>query len=115
MAPRNDQQIDTQQKRKSARAFRERLRELAEAEGKFTPSTWLLARLNDEVPETVAKKLDAEGKDRLALGLVQYELPRLAAIEAEVSQVDKSQEEWLDELDPANDDRNASPQEEKTA
>lgn len=75
--------------RKASGNFREMLRGV-----KVTPSGWLLARLND--PDVAA-----DVKDAIAEKLVQYELPRLAAIEVESANVDKSHEEWLAELSAA--------------
>lgn len=62
-------------------------------DGGLKPSTFLLARMRDEsvpMPERVA----------IAEKLVQYELPRLAQIQADVSTdgANKSHEEWVREL-----------------
>jgi hypothetical protein len=67
-------------------SFRERLND-----GGLKPSTFLLDRMRDEntpMPERVV----------IADKLVQYELPRLAAIEAEVTDTRKTHEDWIKEL-----------------
>lgn len=72
-------------KRASA-TFREALND-----GGLRPSMLLLNRMRDarvEMAERVA----------IAEKLVQYELPRLAAIEADIQTTERTHEEWLAEL-----------------
>jgi hypothetical protein len=61
-------------------------------DGGLRPSTYLLAIMRDESrPE--------ELRVAIAEKLIQYELPRLASIEAEITDTRKTHEEWLEELD----------------
>jgi hypothetical protein len=67
-------------------------------DGGLRPSEYLLALMRDETkPEDL--------RVAIAEKLIQYELPRLASIEAEISDTRKTHEEWLDELDKPDHDR----------
>lgn len=73
-------------RKKSSKAFHEKLRD-----GGQTPAGLLLDRMRGEdTPE--------DEKVAIAKHLTQYELPRLNAIEADVTTAERTHEEWLDRL-----------------
>lgn len=72
--------------KKASASFRELLND-----GGLRPSVFLLGRMRDEKVPMVERVMIADK-------LVQYELPRLAAIEAEVQHSGKTHEEWIREL-----------------
>lgn len=80
--------------KRSATSFRDMLKD-----GRDTPSSLLLTAMRGELTMP-----DGEDpltmRERLGIGekLVQYELPRLAAIEADIQTTEKTHEEWVTEL-----------------
>ncbi len=80
---------------KSSASFRDMLKD-----GGITPSSLMLRAIRGVVvmPKGEAP-LSMRERVEIAAKLVQYELPRLAAIEADVRTDGKTQEEWLVELD----------------
>ncbi len=80
---------------KSSASFRDMLKD-----GGITPSSLMLQAIRGTVAMPKGEDpLTMRERVEIAAKLVQYELPRLAAIEADVRTDGKTQEEWLAELD----------------
>lgn len=86
-------------------SFREMLND-----GGLRPSVFLLGRMRNDARYFDEGEVKVPMPERIAIAdkLVQFELPRLAAIEAEIEHVGKSHEEWVREF--ANDEA-AEPEE----
>lgn len=73
-------------------SFREMLND-----GGLKPSVFLLGRMRDDARYRDQGEEKVPMPERIAIAdkLVQYELPRLAAVEAEIDHVGKTHEEWV--------------------
>lgn len=85
-------------------SFREMLND-----GGLRPSVFLLGRMRDDPKYYAEGETKVPMPERIAIAdkLVQYELPRLAAIEAEIEHVGKSHEDWVREM---SNDETAEPE-----
>lgn len=77
-----------------SRSFRDMLND-----GGTTPSGLLLQGMRGELDMGSEPALTMRERLEVAAKLVQYELPRLAAIEADIQTVGLTHEEWLGVLD----------------